>query len=52
MQGAGTLLAGTGIKAKFTFRETGFCNHNDAWLLRPSSIRTELRRWLDKALRQ
>jgi len=52
LNATGQYLAGTGIKAKFTFRETGFRNHNDAWLLRPSSIRTELRRWLDKALRQ
>ncbi len=32
----------------FTFRHTGFRNHNDAWLLRPSPVRAEIRAWLKK----
>jgi hypothetical protein len=44
-------LAGTGVKGKFTFRGTGFRNHSDAWLLRPSPGRRELRSWLAKALK-
>jgi hypothetical protein len=35
----------------FTFRETSFRNHNDAWLLRPSPARRALRLWLDGVLR-
>ena len=38
-------------KGNFTFRETGFQNHNDAWLLRPSPVRRDMRRWLDGVLR-
>ncbi len=44
-------LEGTGVTAPFTFRETGFRNHNDAWTLRPSPARKELRRWLDEVLK-
>ncbi len=44
-------LAGTGVKGKFTFRGTGFRNHSDAWLLRPSPGRRELRSWLAKVLK-
>lgn len=29
-----------------TFATTGFCNHNDAWTLRPSPARVALRAWL------
>jgi hypothetical protein len=36
----------SGIAGNFTFRLTGFRNHNDAWLLRPSQARSELRKWL------
>jgi len=43
-------LAGTKIKGNFTFRGTGFRNHSDAWLLRPSPVRSELRSWLVKVL--
>ena len=32
----------------FTFVPTGFQNHNDAWTLRPSEARTQLRAWLNK----
>ena len=37
-------------KGNFTFRETGFRNHNDAWLLLPSPARRALRQWLDGVL--
>lgn len=30
---------------RFTFAPTGFRNHNDAWVLRPSPARTRLRAW-------
>lgn len=30
----------------FTFATTGFRNHNDAWVLRPSETREKLRAWL------
>ncbi len=43
-------LAATGVEGAFTFLETGFCNHNDAWTLRPSPARAALRGWLDKVL--
>ncbi len=33
-----------------TFRSTGFRNHNDAWILRPSQTRAEARRWLEQTL--
>ena len=32
----------------FLFHRTGFRNHSDRWLLRPSHCRTELRAWLTK----
>ena len=38
-------------KGNFTFRETGFRNHNDAWLLRTSPARMALRRWLAEVTR-
>jgi hypothetical protein len=34
----------------FTIVGTGFRNHNDAWILRPSAPRTQLREWFDKIL--
>lgn len=43
-------LKSTGIDAPFTFAETGFRNHNDAWVLRPSSARILLRQWLKEIL--
>ncbi|MEM8954808.1 MAG: hypothetical protein AAGD22_11705 [Verrucomicrobiota bacterium] len=39
-------LRATGIPGNFTFLSTGFRNHNDAWILRPSSTRSKLRLWL------
>lgn len=35
----------------FTFEGTGFRNHNDAWVLRPSEPRTKLREWLQEVLK-
>ena len=43
-------LEDTGIKGRFTFQSTGFRNHNDAWLLRPSPARLTLRKWVEKSL--
>ena len=43
-------LDSTGIQAPLTLRETGFRNHNDAWLLRPSLSRSKLRKWLGNSL--
>lgn len=35
----------------FTFLCTGFRNHNDAWILRPSEARTKLREWFREVVR-
>lgn len=43
-------LESTGITGDFTFLETGFRNHNDAWLLRPSAARDTAREWLAKVI--
>lgn len=40
----------SGITGDFTFLETGFCNHNDAWVLRPSEARSAAREWLSRVL--
>lgn len=34
------------IKAPFTYSYTGFIQHDDAWILRPSAARKKLRAWL------
>lgn len=39
-------IESSGIDGDFTFLETGFVNHNDAWLLRPGRAREAARRWL------
>ena len=44
-------LKETGVAGNFTIRATGFRNHNDAWLLRPSPARKALRAWLETVLR-
>ncbi len=44
-------LESTGIEAPFTFVSTGFRNHNDAWVLRPSPAREKLRRWVEGLLK-
>lgn len=43
-------LKDTGIVGDFTFLETGFRNHNDGWLLRPSPAREAARAWLRQVL--
>jgi len=43
-------IESTSIKANLTFAETGFRNHNDAWLLRNSPARKYLRAWLKRVL--
>jgi len=40
----------TGIQGNFGFKSTGFRNHNDAWLLRPTSLRSEIREWMQKII--
>ncbi len=42
----------SGITGDFTFLETGFRNHNDGWVLRPSSARDAAREWLSRVLRE
>jgi predicted esterase len=44
-------LESTGVRGHFTFQETGFRNHNDAWVLRPSAARQALRRWLQQVVK-
>lgn len=39
-------LESTGVEGNFTLRSTGFRNHNDAWLLRPTPLRKEMRGWM------
>lgn len=41
-------LKDSGIAGDFTFAGTGFRNHNDAWLLRPSPTRDAAREWLSR----
>ena len=43
-------IESSNIKANLTFTETGFRNHNDAWLLRTSPAREHLRAWLKRVL--
>jgi predicted esterase len=43
-------LATTGVTGDFTFLATGFRNHNDAWVLRPSDSREKARTWLTRVL--
>jgi hypothetical protein len=43
-------LESTRASGDFTFQSTGFRNHNDAWLLRPSSARDALRAWLKRVV--
>ncbi len=42
---------GSWEKGKFTIVGTGFRNHNDAWVLRPSEARIKLREWLAAVLK-
>jgi hypothetical protein len=43
-------LEATGVMGDFTFLGTGFRNHNDAWVLRPSAARDSARAWLAKVI--
>ncbi len=43
-------IESTAVVGDFTFVETGFRNHNDAWILRPSPARDQLRRWVDELI--
>lgn len=43
-------LTASGVPGDFTFLETGFRNHSDAWLLRPSPARDAARKWLARVL--
>lgn len=43
-------LESSGIRGRFTFCESGFRNHSDAWLLRPSAARSAAREWLSRVL--
>jgi hypothetical protein len=43
-------LQASKVEAPFTFMETGFRNHNDAWILRPSPARAALRKWVGEVL--
>lgn len=45
-------LESIGVDGRFTFRSTGFRNHNDAWILRPSPARDELRRWFQNVMQR
>ncbi len=42
---------GSWEKGAFTIVPTGFRNHNDAWILRPSEPRTRLREWWREVLK-
>ena len=46
VEAARAYLESTGVKGDFTFLKTGFRNHNDGWLLRPSPARESAREWL------
>ena len=50
LERAKTYLEHSGIAGDFTFESTGFRNHNDAWLLRPSAARDHLRDWVSRVL--
>jgi hypothetical protein len=43
-------LGASEVGRHFAFRSTGFRNHNDSWIIRPSDARTELRRWISTVL--
>jgi hypothetical protein len=46
IQATSDYLKSTGVTGDFTFCGTGYRNHNDAWVLRPSPARDQLRRWV------
>ena len=43
-------LGSTRLPVQAEYLETGFHNHNDAWILRPSEARVRVRRWASKQL--
>lgn len=44
-------LQGTGVDlSNIRFLSTGFRNHNDAWILRPSEAREQVRKWLHRVV--
>lgn len=43
-------IESTGVEGDFTYMSTGFRNHNDAWVLRPSPARDALRQWTKQFL--
>lgn len=43
-------IRSTGISAPITYCLTGFSDHDDAWILRPSQAREALRHWLHRQL--
>lgn len=43
-------LAASGVAGDFVFLTTGFRNHNDGWMLRPSPARDAARKWLNQVL--
>ena len=45
-------LQSTGVTGNFTYRSTGFQNHNDSWILRPSPSREVLRNWVEQLIQQ
>ena len=45
ISGTRKYLESTGVTGNFTFRGSGFRNHNDGWTLRPSATRKALRAW-------
>lgn len=45
-------LESAGAKGEFTFLDTGFRNHNDAWTLRPSAARDTARKWLAEVIQK
>ena len=45
-------LESTGFQGNLTFLKTGFINHNDAWILRPSPAREKARLWLRTSILQ
>ncbi len=50
LAGTRTHLENAGVTGHFTFLKTGFRNHNDAWILRPSPARDTSRAWLAKVI--
>lgn len=43
-----SFVKASGISGNFIFKPTGFRNHNDAWLLRPTPLREEIREWMQQ----